>query len=157
MRSTNHDHQIQESYRSLQWLGKTHGTVSREAAFELVEEIMPDETQLVALSMLILGDEAAGEAVVRNPAVSIDGCKLACASKMLRECGGSIAQEVVVLDVYRRNRQFRSKGITELNEGSQQLARAVALEIATSIESLQEESSAQPALSATLVEGTNHA
>lgn len=118
-------------------IGKTYGTVSREAAYEVIEELRPETTQLVALSMLVLGDEAAREAVSGCPAVTIDGCKLACASKMVQESGGTIAQGFEVLDVYRRNRKLRPRGISELNEGGQLLALALAQEVASVVDELQ--------------------
>lgn len=118
-------------------IGKTYGTVSREAAYEVVDEMRPEDSQLVALSMLVLGDESARAAVAGSPAITIDGCKLACASKMARESGGQVAQDISVLDVYRRNRQFKPQGIAELNEGGLQLAHALAEEICDMIDSLQ--------------------
>ena len=111
-------------------IGKTYGTVSREAAYAVTEDVCPAETQLVALSLLVLGDETARAAVAENPAITIDGCKLACATKMVKESGGTVAQEFAVLDIYRRYKQFKPQGIAELNEGGQQLAQALALEIA---------------------------
>jgi len=117
-------------------IGKTYGTVSREAAYDITEDMRPEETQLVALSMLVLGDERARSAVANNLAITIDGCKLACATKMVRESGGVIAQDFAVLDVYRRYKQFKPQGIAELNEGGQQLAEALAQEIATVVDAL---------------------
>jgi uncharacterized metal-binding protein len=111
-------------------IGKTYGTVSREAAYEITESVRPEDTQLVALSLLVLGDEAARAAVAANPAVTIDGCKLACATKMVQESGGRIAKNFAVLDVYRRYKQFKPQGIAELNEGGQKLARVLAEEVA---------------------------
>ena len=117
-------------------IGKTYGTVSREAAYEVVEELRPAETQLVALSMLVLGDESAREAVANSPAITIDGCKLACASKMVQESGGTVAQEFAVLDVFRRNRKLKPQGIAELNEGGLLLARALAEEVTAVVDEL---------------------
>ena len=117
-------------------IGKTYGTVSREAAYMLTEDIRPDDTQLVALSMLVLGDETARAAVAANPAVTIDGCKLACATKMVKESGGEVVQDFAVLDVYRRYKQFKPQGIAELNEGGQKLAEALAQEIASVVDTL---------------------
>src|SRR5512141_2649993 len=94
-------------------IGKTYGSVSREAAYDITEDLRPEDTRLVALSMLVLGDEAARAAVTANPAITIDGCKLACAAKMVRESGGKVAQEIAVLDVYRRYREFKPQGIAE--------------------------------------------
>jgi uncharacterized metal-binding protein len=117
-------------------IGKTYGTVSREAAFEVVEDRRPGSTNLVALSLLVLGDEDARAAVRAQPAVTIDGCKLACAAKMVEESGGHVARAIAVLDVYRRNRELRPQGIAELNEGGLQLVHAVAEEITSVVDQL---------------------
>ena len=117
-------------------LGKTYGTVSREAAYEVTEDLRPVDTQLVALSLLVLGDEDARAAVAGSPAVTIDGCKLACAAKMVEESGGMIAQDFAVLDVYRRHRQLKPQGIAELNEAGHELARVLAEEIVAVVDSL---------------------
>jgi uncharacterized metal-binding protein len=118
-------------------IGKTYGTVSREAAYEVVEELCPQTSQLVALSLLVLGDEQAREAVAGSPAITIDGCKLACATKMVRESGGTVAREFAVLDVYRQHRQFKPQGIAALNEGGLQLAHVLAAEVAAVVGTLQ--------------------
>jgi uncharacterized metal-binding protein len=120
-------------------IGKTYGTVSREAAYEVTEDMRPADTQLVALSLLVLGDEDTRAAVAGNPAVTIDGCKLACATKMVEESGGTVAQDFAVLDAYRRHRQFKPQGIAELNEGGQKLAHALAEEVAAVVDDLSEE------------------
>lgn len=117
-------------------IGKTYGTVSREAAYGVTEDARPANTQLVALSLLVLGDEAARAAVAGSPAITIDGCKLACATKMVQESGGTVAQEFAVLDVYRRYREFKPRGIAELNDGGQKLAQALVEEIAAVVDDL---------------------
>ena len=117
-------------------IGKTYGTVSREAAYEVTEDRRPETTELVALSLLVLGDEDARAAVRAHPAVTIDGCKLACAAKMVQESGGQVVQGIAVLDVYRRNRELKPQGIAELNEGGLQLAHAVAEEISAVVDDL---------------------
>ena len=120
-------------------IGKTYGTVSREAAYEVTEDMRPADTQLVALSLLVLGDEEARAAMAGNPAVTIDGCKLACATKMVQESGGTVAQDFAVLDAYRRHRQFKPQGIAELNKGGQKLAHVLAEEIAAVVDDLSED------------------
>lgn len=110
-------------------IGKTYGSVSREAAYLVTEDLHPDDTRLVALSKLVLGDEEARRIVAGSPAITLDGCKLACATKMVQESGGTIARDFAVLDVFRRYKQFRPQGIAELNEGGLQLARVLADEI----------------------------
>ncbi len=116
-------------------IGKTYGSVSREAAYDVTQDLRPDTTELVPLSLLVLGDEAARAAVAGSQAITIDGCKLACATKMVKE-SGEVAKDYAVLDVYRRYKQFKPQGIAELNEGGQQLAHALAQEIAQDVDAL---------------------
>jgi uncharacterized metal-binding protein len=117
-------------------IGKTYGSVSREAAYVATEELRPTETQLVALSLLVLGDEQARAAVADNATITIDGCQLACATKMVQDSGGMVAKSYAVLEVYRRHRQLKPQGIAELNEGGQQLAQVLAEEIAQAVDAL---------------------
>ena len=118
-------------------IGKTYGTVSREAAFFVTEELRPEDTRLVALSKLVLGDDEARSIVADNPSITIDGCKLACATKMVQESGGRVARDYAVLDVYRRYKQFKPQGIAELNEGGELLAQALEDEIAQVVDELK--------------------
>ncbi len=117
-------------------IGKTFGSVSREAAYTITEDLRPDTTQLMPLALLVLGDESSRAAMQENPAITIDGCKLACAAKMVRQTGGDIAQEIAVLDVYRRHKDYRPDGIAELNERGIQLAHALAEEVAEMVDGL---------------------
>lgn len=110
-------------------IGKTYGTVTREAAYIVVEELAPDSTRIVPLSLLVLGDEEAQAAVRGVPVITLDGCKLACATVNVGEAGGHVAREFTVLDCYRRNKQCKPQGIAELNEGGLALARALAEEV----------------------------
>lgn len=118
-------------------IGKPLGSVSREAAYELCEELRPDVTQIVALSKLVLGESAARELVAQNPTVTIDGCKHMCASKMIKQSGGTVAREVAVLDVYRRHKQLKPEGIAKLNEAGRKLARLLAEEVAATLDEVR--------------------
>jgi uncharacterized metal-binding protein len=118
-------------------IGKTYGSVAREAAYDLCEDLRPDGTTLVALAKLVLGEEKARERVRSCPAVTIDGCKLMCASKLVTHSGGQVAHEVAVLDVYRRHKELKPEGIAELNEGGLKLARLLAEEVAGVVDEIR--------------------
>jgi len=115
-------------------IGKPFGAVSREAAYELCEELRPESTQLVALAKLVLGEAAAQELIAQHPAVTIGGCKQMCAARMVKQSGGTVARQVAVLDVFRRHKDLKPEGIAELNEGGQRLARVLAKEVAKSLD-----------------------
>ncbi len=117
-------------------IGKPYGTVSRDAAYEVTEDLRPGQTQLVPLALLVLGDEESRSVVAECPAVTIDGCKLACAAKMVQQSGGTVAQEFAVLDVYRRYKDLKPQGIAELNAGGQKLVRVLAEEVTAVVDGL---------------------
>jgi uncharacterized metal-binding protein len=117
-------------------IGKSYGTVSREAAYELCDDLRPAATELVALSRLVMGDEQAEASVRNRPAVAIDGCKLACAAKMLQERGAAVVKEAAVLEAYRRHRDLKPEGIAELNEAGLALARVMAEELTVAVDGL---------------------
>ena len=117
-------------------IGKTYGTVTREAAYVVAEDLRPETTTIVPLSLLVLGDEEARAAVQDAQVITMDGCSLACATLNVRQAGGVVAKDFTGLDVFRRNKALKPKGISELNEGGQALARALADEVAQTTDEL---------------------
>lgn len=118
-------------------IGKTYGSVAREAAYALCEDLRPERTRLVALAKLVLGEEEARELVRTCPVVTIDGCKLMCASRLVTHSGGTVTHEIAVLDVYRRHKELKPDGIAELNEEGRKLARVLAEEVAEAIDDVR--------------------
>ena len=117
-------------------IGKTLGSVSREAAYEVCDRLRPASTRLLALSKLVLGDEEACERVRTSPVVTIDGCTLRCAAKLVDQTGGRTVREAAVLDVCREHRELKPDGIAELNEAGKALARVIADEIVKTVDEL---------------------
>ena len=120
-------------------IGKAFGQVAREAGYELCDALRPEATSLVALSKLVLGEEEARARVQESPAITIDGCKLMCAAKLVKLSGGHVAREVAVLDVYRRHKELKPDGIAELNPEGLELARVLAEETLPVIDDLTRE------------------
>jgi uncharacterized metal-binding protein len=117
-------------------IGKPFGTVAREAAYDVVEDLRPDTTRLVALSKLVLGDPEARAIVAAHPVITIDGCKMNCAAKCVVESGGTIAREVAVLEVFRQHKDLKPEGIAQLNAEGVRLARVLAQELLPEIDAL---------------------
>ena len=111
-------------------IGKTYGSVTREAAYIVTEELRPNSARIVPLSLVVLGDEEARAEIAGAPVITMDGCKLACATVNVRQAGGAVAKEYAVLDFFRQHRQLKPSGIAELNEGGRALAQALAEEVA---------------------------
>jgi uncharacterized metal-binding protein len=120
-------------------IGKSLGAAAREAAYVLTEDLCPEKTKIVALSLLVLGDEEAGREVRGGPAISIDGCKLECAAKGLASAGAAEVHKVAIFDVIRRHRGLKPEGIANLNDDGLRLARAAAEEAAKTVDEFSRE------------------
>jgi len=117
-------------------IGKALGSVTREAAYELCDNLRPNDTRLVALSKLVLGDEGARGYLRAGASITIDGCKQMCASKLVKHNGGTVAREVAVFDAFRNHKGLKPEGIAELNPEGKELARLLAVEIAEQLDEL---------------------
>lgn len=117
-------------------IGKAFGMMTREAAYAVVEELRPQTTDVVALALLVLGDEEAQATVRANPCLTVDGCKLACASKNVAGAGGQLAGEFNSMDTLRQHRGLKPEGVIELNEDGLKLAHWLAEEIAARADEL---------------------
>jgi uncharacterized metal-binding protein len=120
-------------------IGKSLGAAAREAAFILTEDLRPDRTKVVALSLLVMGDDEARREVEGGEAVAIDGCKLECAAKGLACSGASGVRKIAVFDVVRRHRGLKPEGVCDLNEDGLTLARAAAEEAARIVDCVDAE------------------
>ncbi len=106
------------------------------AAYQVTEDDRPEQTRLVPLALLVMGDEEYGRIVAESPAITIDGCPQACATKMVQQSGGRIVRECQVVEAFRRHRDLKPQGIAELNEDGEKLADALAKEIDAVIDAL---------------------
>jgi uncharacterized metal-binding protein len=117
-------------------IGKSLGAAAREAAYVLAEDLRPDKTKILALALLVTGDEEAKREVVGGEAVAIDGCKLECAAKGLACSGAAKVHKIAVFDVVRRHRGLKLEGVCDLNEDGLKLARAAADEAAKIVDGI---------------------
>lgn len=120
-------------------IGKSLGTVGREAAYLVGERLCPEQAFVAALAPLVLGDPQSLEELAEASVVTVDGCRLACASKTLEECRVPVARSFSVMEVHRRYRGLKPQGIVELNADGRQLADTLADEIAEEVRRLAHE------------------
>ena len=119
-------------------IGKTYGSVPRASAFIVTEDLRPEATRIMALSRLVPDDSDVRPEIRGANSITIDGCNLACAAKVVAETGGTVAHALQVLDVYRAHRELKPAGIAELNEGGNKLAAVLAGEVAALVDSMEE-------------------
>jgi uncharacterized metal-binding protein len=119
-------------------IGKAFGSIGREATYIAVEDLRPEATATVCLSLLVMGDESTRARVRNQPCISVDGCPTGCARKNIELAGGHVAHALRVIDTYKRHHDLKPVQITELDEAGRQLASLVAEEIVQAIDAIQE-------------------
>ena len=77
-------------------IGKSLGTVGREAAYLVAARLGPEQALVPALAPLVLGDPESLEELAEAFVVTVDGCRLACATKTLEECRVPVARSFSV-------------------------------------------------------------
>ncbi len=120
-------------------IGKAYGSVGREAMYTLLEDLRPDATDTVCLSLLTLGDADARAKVREQPTITIDGCPKACAKVNVEAAGGKPVAEYRVFDVYRAHKELKVRSVSELGDSGREMARILAEEIAAKVDELATE------------------
>jgi len=120
-------------------IGKAFGSVGREAAYVVTEELRPGCTSTVCLSLLTLGDEDARRRVRQHPTITIDGCPKACARVNVEQAGANPAATFRVFDVFRRHKELKVRRVSDIGEVGEAMARILAEEIADKVDELRAE------------------
>jgi len=120
-------------------IGKAFGSVGREAMYLITEEMRPDATDTVCLSLLTLGDEEAQEIVRTHPVLTIDGCPSACAVASVEAAGADPAATFRVFDVFRRHRDLRVRQIADIGENGRRMAEILADDVVEEIDRIRED------------------
>ena len=115
-------------------IGEPYGMISRIAANQVTEDDRPEQTRLVPLAPLVMGDRECGRIVAENPSITIDGCTQACATKVVQQSGGRVLREFAVPAAFRIHRDLQPHGVAELNEDGERLAVALAREIVAEVD-----------------------
>jgi uncharacterized metal-binding protein len=117
-------------------IGKAFGSVGREAAYVVTEELRPGCTQTVCLSLLTLGDEDARRRVRKHPTITIDGCPTACARVNVEQAGAAPAATFRVFDVFRRHKELRVRSVSDIGKAGEEMARILAGDVAVKVDEL---------------------
>ena len=111
-------------------MGKVHGLISREAANQVTDTLMPGQSDTVCLALLVTGDPATREKVQNHPCITVDGCPKLCAKKNVELSGGNVALGVRVYDTLKRHRGAQFGSPTSLSDEGWAAADEIAAEIA---------------------------
>ena len=121
-------------------IGKSFGSISREATYCVIEELKKSETDTLCLSLLVMGDEDAIRSVKSHRCIAVDGCPNECSKKNLELLNAKLAANYRVVDILREHRNLKPSAITFLDEDGQRLARILAKKIGAKIDELNNRS-----------------
>jgi uncharacterized metal-binding protein len=119
-------------------IGKSFGTISRDAAYCVVEELRKGETDILCLSLLVMGDEDARSSVKSHRYIAVDGCPNECAKKNLEASDAKLVASFRVVDILRENRKLKPRDVTFIDEDGRKLSRILAEKIASKIDELNQ-------------------
>jgi len=114
-------------------IGKSFGSISREATYCVIEELKKSETDTLCLSLLVMGDEDAIRSVKSHRCIAVDGCPNECSKKNLELLNAKLAANYRVVDILREHRNLKPSAITFLDEDGRKLARILAEKITSKI------------------------
>ncbi len=117
-------------------IGKPLGSVSREAVYELVENVRKGVTETLCLALLVSGDKEALQLVRKNKCIAVDGCPMQCAKKNLEHVDGNLAASFRAVDALRQNKKLKPKSVTFLDRDGLELATILANEVANKVDEI---------------------
>ncbi len=117
-------------------IGKASASVGRDAAYRVVEELMPEKADTLCLALLTTEDEEAREKVRGNYVVAIDGCAKDCARKNVEAAGKPPEIAHRVQDYLKRHKDLKPEAVLDTGEGGRRLAEVMSEELAAEIEDL---------------------
>jgi uncharacterized metal-binding protein len=120
-------------------IGKPIGTVSRETAYEIIENLNKGKAETVCLALLTSEDKETMDKVKNNYVITLDGCAKHCAKKNTEQCGKIPDKNYMILKFAAANPDKKPQGIIDIGESGNALVETIADTIAKDASSLLED------------------
>lgn len=114
-------------------IGKVHGLLAREMAFKVVNEICTREADMECLGYIVTEDQDISERMKEGRCITIDGCPKMCAAKSVANVGGSIAEEMRIVDILKEYRGAKPGTATALHDDGWRIVDGAAEKIAARV------------------------
>ncbi|AFV01193.1 MULTISPECIES: putative zinc-binding protein [unclassified Dehalobacter] len=119
-------------------IGKVHGLLAREIALKIVSELCVAETESPCLAYIVTEDPEIKEKIAQGKCVTIDGCPKMCAAKSVAHAGGSVAEEIRILEILKDYRGIQPGNATALNDDGWKIVDEAALKVADRVQKVYE-------------------
>jgi len=118
-------------------VGQVVGTIARQAAYTVCDDLRPDRTCLVCLPALVKGVQEDIDMIQDCPVVVIEGCQERCATHALKLQGGTPAALIFIPDVVKGTGwKIKREARRQLTESEQQVTALVVEQIVSAVDQL---------------------
>ena len=107
-------------------IGKAFGEMGRQAIYELIEDLRPENVTTTCLARLMIGDPATQTLVKDNIVITVDGCPRDCARKNVEFLDKKVDGALRVIDVLKENPGEKPLAILDLGEPGFKLVHILA-------------------------------
>ena len=121
-------------------IGKVFGSIGRETAYIVVNELVKEKSALECLPLIVKGKKKVIDTLKLNKVIAIDGCPLKCSYNNLMENVGKVDAQFMTTDIVKENRDLKPEpSIIPVGKNTKQLAIKLAEKVVAEIDNLLEE------------------
>jgi uncharacterized metal-binding protein len=118
-------------------IGKVFGSIGRETAYIVVNELSKGKTALECLPLIVKGKKEVIDKLKLNKVITIDGCPLKCSYNNLIENVGKVDAQFMTTDIIKENRDLRpGSSIIPIGEHTKKLSKKLAEKVAHEVDDL---------------------
>lgn len=118
-------------------IGKVFGSIGRETAYIVVNELTKGKSALECLPLIVKGKKEVIDKLKLNKVIAIDGCPLKCSYNNLMENVGKVDAQFMTIDIVKENRDLRPESsIIPIGEHTKQLSKKLAEKVAQEVDDL---------------------
>ena len=118
-------------------IGKVFGSIGRETAYVVVNELAKGKSALECLPLIVKGKKEVIDRLKLNKVIAIDGCPLKCSYNNLIENIGKVDAQFMTTDIVKENRDLRPESsIIPVGEQTKNLSTKLAEKVAQKVDDL---------------------
>ena len=111
-------------------MGKALGTIARQVAYKVVDELRPGKTVLICIPSLTAGVGEYKSLLQKYPSIILDGCVERCATKIISSNNANIGAKVFLPQMVAKY-GLRPQSRTDIGEEGEKLVDKIAEEVAS--------------------------
>jgi len=112
------------------------GTITRQAALEVLHELRPHRTVTICLPLFLAGGKDDRAFARLHPTITVDGCERRCAERATARFSGGATESVVVTELAEELDLPASSGVRRLDDAGRKTSEEVALHISGLVDEL---------------------